>query len=90
MRNREGTKGRKIRLSKDNLTTIKGRLSGAQGSLHSECLNIYSRIVYPYSTDMRLDTVSMLDSKTSNLTDAIVESSLEKKGKIAELYHLTQ
>jgi Protein of unknown function (DUF499) len=74
-------KDERIKSNRDNLSTIRTRLTEAGGNLISECLNVYSKVAYPYLTDIRPATISMLETKNRNITESLLEL-LTTKGKL--------
>ncbi len=74
-------KDERIRSNRDNLYTIKTRSTEAEGNLISECLNVYSKVAYPYLTDVRTATISRIETKNQNITESLLEL-LTTKGKL--------
>ena len=71
----------RIRSDKDNLTTIRRKLTEGEGNLISECLNVYSKIAYPYLNDIRTTRIDRLETKGQNITESVL-NVLIKKGKL--------
>lgn len=79
----EAMKDERVKLDEDEVKKAKKRKEEFEAELKKECMNTYSKVVYPYSSDIRIDTLSFLETKRYNLTDAIIEL-LKKKGKLVE------
>ena len=52
-----------------------------EGNLITECLNVYSKVAYPYLNEIRPDTISTHETKNQNITESIL-ALLSKKGKL--------
>lgn len=76
-------KDERIRLDKDNVPIVRERLNHAQGNLKSECMNVYSKVAYSHLNDLRSDAISTLDTKSRDLTGAVLEL-LRKKGQLVD------
>ena len=74
-------KDERIESDKDNLTTIRAKLTEAAGNLISECLNVYSKVAYPYLNDIRTAIISRLETKNQNITESLL-GLLTAKGKL--------
>ena len=74
-------KDERIKSDRDNSTTIRAKLTEGQGSLISECLNVYSKVAYPYLTDIRSASISRLETKNQNITESLL-GLLTAKGKL--------
>ena len=66
---------------RDNLTTIRAKMIEAEGNLISECLNVYSKVAYPYLNNIRTATISRLETKSQNITKSLL-GLLATKGKL--------
>ena len=74
----------RIRLERENSKILKTRLDAARGELNRACIQTYSKIAYPRGAYVRLDQISVMDSKnTKSLTDMIVER-LVRQGKMMD------
>jgi hypothetical protein len=76
-------KDERIKFDKDEEKKAKSRLEEFNANLEQDCINTYSKVVYPYSSEIRIDAISFFDSKKGNLIDAIIEL-LKRKGKLVE------
>lgn len=76
-------KDERIKLDKNNMPIVRDRLNHAQGNLKSECMNVYSKVAYSHLNDLRSDAISTLDTKSRDLTGAILEL-LRKKGQLVD------
>ena len=74
-------KDERIRSNKDNIITIKAKLAEAEGNLVTECLNVYSKVAYPYLNDIRPDTIFRIEAKSQNIIEPLLEL-LTEKGKL--------
>jgi hypothetical protein len=76
-------KDERVRLNKENLKKVDGRLEDAKGQLLHECMSVYSKVAYPNGPSIRIDTISAMESKSSELTSAVL-SLLRKHGKLVD------
>lgn len=76
-------KDERVKLNKEYLKDIDSRHAESEHNLSSECFNVYCKVGYPDGPNPRLDVISTLDTKSNNLTDAMIEL-LKRKGKLIE------
>lgn len=74
-------KDERVKLNKENLKKVNGRLEDEKGQLLHECMNVYSKVAYPTGPNIRIDTISTMESRASELTRAVL-ALLEKRGKL--------
>lgn len=78
---RKASKDDRIKADKEYETQIKARDGLEKAELKRQCFNVYCRVGYPDGPIPRLDIVSVLDTKSNTISDAVIEL-LKKKGKI--------
>jgi len=73
----------RIKMDNNDIKAIKQRIEEFEGTLLTTCRNTYSKIAYPYSSDIRIDTLPPIYSSRYDLLSAIKER-LKNSGKLVE------
>lgn len=78
---KKASKDDRIKADKEYETQIKARDGSEKAELKRQCFNVYCRVGYPDGPIPRLDVISVLDTKSNTISEAVIEL-LRKKGKI--------
>jgi hypothetical protein len=73
----------RIRMDSNDIKAIKQRIEEFEGVLLTTCRNTYSKIAYPYSSDIRIDALPPIYASKYDLLSAIKER-LKSSGKLVE------
>jgi len=78
---KKASKDDRIKADKEYETQIRARDGLEKAELKRQCFNVYCRVGYPDGPVPRLDVISVLDTKSNTISEAVIEL-LKKKGKI--------
>jgi len=73
----------RIKLDTGNAKRLKSRMDDAEGDLETVCMEVYSKMIYPKGTDLRINEISAMEAKQADLTSIILRL-LKENGKLLE------